>query len=166
MLTDPFNPLIISLKFMKSVLLCSKRSNFTSLLFQHFYFLLILLSFSTVSAKADATGSLKGKVITADGQPAIGITVALKNTTYGALTDADGRYAIGKIKPGNYIIRVSAVGLAPEEQSVTLASGSAQTLDFMLKENASILKEVAITGAKSRYKAMCLPTPLGWTSLC
>jgi iron complex outermembrane receptor protein len=155
MLTDPFNPLIISLKFMKSVLLCSKRSNFTSSLFQHFYFLLIILSFSTFTVRADdgATGSIKGKVTTADGQPAIGITIALKNTTYGSLTDADGRYVIAKIKPGSYTIRVSAVGLAPEEKSVTVASGSTQILDFMLNENASVLKEVAITGAKSRYKA-------------
>src|SRR4051812_24869924 len=96
-------------------LLCSKNFYFT--------FLLLILS---VTGYAQS-GSIKGFVKTADGQPAAAITVGLSGTSKGTITDDKGAYQIIKVKPGTYTIKLSAIGLVSLEQSVTVTSGETAT---------------------------------------
>ena len=63
-------------------------------------------------------GAISGTVSTADGQPAAYVSVLIKNTRKGTITDGDGKFKIKKIKPGNYILFVSLAGYKPFEISV------------------------------------------------
>lgn len=137
---------------MKSASRCTSQSVFTSTFLHIFYILTILLPLSISAAEAPG-GTLKGVVTTADGKPADGITITIKGTNLGTMTNADGQYTINHVKPGTYTVRVSAVGLVTDEKTVTILAGKTQTLNFMLKESFSSLQEVAINASRHRYKA-------------
>jgi iron complex outermembrane receptor protein len=111
--------------------------------------LVSLLSISAVFAQKNAT--IKGTVTTSDNQPAVAVTIGIKNTNMGTITNAFGRFQL-KIKPGKYTISVSSIGLMPEEKQITVDAGATVTVNFMLKEDASQLKEVAISDSKQKYK--------------
>ena len=93
-------------------------------------------------------GSLQGKVTTADGKPAEGITVGIANKKWATATNQQGEYKLTGIKPGSYTIRVTAVGLKPVDKPVTLNDGEILVTDFVLTENHANLQEVVIAASK------------------
>lgn len=115
-------------------------------------------------------GSIKGTVKTSDGKAAAYVSVGLLHTNKGTTTDENGNYLITGVKPGNYTVKVSFVGLKSQELQVNVASGAQAPLDVMLTENASQLNEVVVTGAqqkkplsfgKSDIKPLDLPQSMG-----
>ncbi|GAB3934735.1 TonB-dependent receptor [Mucilaginibacter myungsuensis] len=107
----------------------------------------ITLLFTSATAFAQHTlGTLKGKVITSDNQPAIGVTVQVTGTRYGALTGANGQYNI-KLQPGNYTVDYKALGMLAKQVPVTITAGQTTAQpDIKLEVNAQQLKEVVVTG--------------------
>jgi iron complex outermembrane receptor protein len=93
-------------------------------------------------------GSLQGKVTTADGKPAEGITVGIANKKWATATNQQGEYKLTGIKPGSYTIRVTAVGLKPVDRTVTLNDGEILVTDFILTEDHATLQEVVIAASK------------------
>ncbi|MHA4893330.1 TonB-dependent siderophore receptor [Pedobacter sp. PWIIR3] len=121
--------------------------------------ILLRITFSTLLAMVTLiafgqSGSIKGKVLTADGKAAAGISIALSGTTLGTSTNSNGEYKIGNIKPGSYTLKVSAVGLNTQELSVTVAAKTTATADFTLSENLAQLKEVNISQNKTNRFAV------------
>ncbi|MDQ7948262.1 MAG: TonB-dependent receptor [Pedobacter sp.] len=110
--------------------------------------LLLLLSISTLSL---AQG-IKGKITTADGKPAVYVSVGLKNKNTGTATADDGTYLIQRVKPGTYTLRVSAIGIQAQEKEVVVTAGMLTTVDFVLSENSQSLNEVTVQGLKNKYK--------------
>lgn len=99
-----------------------------------------------LSAFAQTTGSIRGTVKTSDGSPASYVNVGLKEIKKGTTTDEDGSFTLKGIAPGSYTLRISFVGLQPQDKAVTVSAGQATTTDFMLVESASQLDEVEVTG--------------------
>jgi TonB-dependent starch-binding outer membrane protein SusC len=96
---------------------------------------------------AQTSGTLSGTVRSATTrQPIVAAQVEIVGTTLGSVTDANGRYSIGAIPPGEHTVRVSALGYGPGEESVTVPSGQAATVDFDLQISAILLGEVVVTG--------------------
>lgn len=95
-------------------------------------------------------GVLQGKVTTADGKPAEGITVGLAAKRIATATNQQGEYKLTGIKPGNYTIRVTAVGLLTVDKTVTINAGEILVTDFVLNENHATLQEVVIAASKNR----------------
>ncbi|MBD1394209.1 TonB-dependent receptor [Mucilaginibacter glaciei] len=100
--------------------------------------------------------SLSGNVKTSDGKPASFVSVALAGTNKGTMTDDNGYYLIANIKPGNYTLKVSFVGLKTQERQVNVTAGSKNQVDFSISENASQLNEVVITGSQTLNKPVAL----------
>ncbi|HEU4553864.1 MAG TPA: TonB-dependent siderophore receptor [Chitinophaga sp.] len=118
---------------------------------QQFFLAFFLLG--TLAAAAQ-TGAIKGKVLTADGQPAGFVTVGIVGTKIGTITGESGTYQVDRLKPGTHTVRVSAIGLAAQEKQVTVVAGQTVAVaDIILEESASKLKEVVIEGQKTKYKA-------------
>ncbi|WAC41919.1 TonB-dependent receptor [Pedobacter sp. SL55] len=111
----------------------------------------MLLCVFSLSAFAQ-TGTIKGKITTADGQPAGYISVGLKNNNHNTLTDDNGNFSLNKVKSGDYTIRVSAVGIKSQEKNISIKVGETATVNFSLTENNEALKEVTIAGKKNKYK--------------
>ena len=108
---------------------------------------LAALLFSVFSAFGQH-GSIKGTVTTQDGQPAAYVNIVLKEKSYGVTTGDDGAYIINNIKPGNYILVTSFIGLQTYEQPVTVNSGETTVVNITLSESAHELEEVMITDTR------------------
>lgn len=98
-------------------------------------------------------GTVRGRITTSDGRVAPLVTVKLKNTQFGAVSNEDGEYQIKKVPAGNYTIIVSAVGLYPKEKQITITAKGTVVADFSLQENLSQLTEVQVNAHKSTYTA-------------
>ncbi|MCX2475842.1 TonB-dependent receptor [Pedobacter sp. MC2016-05] len=115
------------------------------------FFTLIMLVFLTsgiVSAQSK-NGSVSGSVKTSDGNPAAFVSVGLKNTSKTTQSDESGNFTIKNVAPGNYTIKVSAVGVSAQEKQVSVTAGETATVSFSIAESSSQLKEVAINGYRT-----------------
>ncbi|RSK49462.1 TonB-dependent receptor [Hymenobacter rigui] len=102
-----------------------------------------------LSVQAQQNAAIRGRVTTSDGSPAEAVTVGLKGRSQGAITNNKGEYVIERVRPGQYTLVISAVGLKSEEKAVTVEPGQSATVDFALTENAQQLKEVVISGNRT-----------------
>jgi iron complex outermembrane receptor protein len=118
----------------------------------NFLFFLFSLFLSFAAVAQTKNGAIKGQIKTSDGKPAAYVSVSLDRSNKGTRTDENGNYLIKGIKAGSYTVKVSFVGLQTEEQSVTVNEGNQAVLNFTLKENASKLGEVTVTGVNQHNK--------------
>ncbi|SHF80717.1 TonB-dependent receptor [Pedobacter caeni] len=106
----------------------------------------------TQSFGQTSTGTLKGKVVTSDGHAAAYVSIGFKEIKLGISTDENGEYTISKVKPGNYTLKVKAIGLEPQEKSITIIAAETTTADFTLSENSQKLQEVIVSTGRKKYK--------------
>jgi len=123
-----------------------------------FVFLFVLTT--TSSLMAQQTGSVRGRITTSDGSIAEGVTVKLKGTDLGSVTNEDGQYHIRRVPAGSYTLVVSAVGLYPKEKQISVGEKSNVIADFSLNENQSQLNNVQISGNKRKFKVDKVSTSL------
>lgn len=112
--------------------------------------LLFLMSFYA-SLHAQTGGIIKGKITGSDTIPAEFVTVIIKGTGKGAITDKEGNYEIKNVKKGTYIIQASIAGLKPKAKKIDLKENETMHADFMLEENVSELQTVLVTSNPSKY---------------
>lgn len=110
-----------------------------------------LLFFCALSAFAQERATISGTITLNDGTPAPDISIALRGTAYSAVSGRDGAYEIRNVKPGTYVIRVSAVGVATVEENITLAAGETATKSFTLNETQQQLEEVVIEARANNF---------------
>ncbi len=110
---------------------------------------IILSKSNKVNQNAKAI-QIKGMVKDALGEPLIGVSVLVKGTSNGTVTDLDGKFSLN-VSVGD-ILEFSYVGYAA--QSVTVKN--ANPLDIVLSEDAQALDEVVVTalGIKREAKAL------------
>lgn len=112
---------------------CTRLRLFRTALFAF----LLLAGMATVSA---APLTVSGTVTQAsDGEPLIGVSVLIKGTSQGTMTDIDGNYTL-KADEGATLV-FSYVGYTTREIKVT-----SDRLDVALIENAEVLDEVVVVG--------------------
>lgn len=95
---------------------------------------------------------VSGKVTSSDdGQPLPGVNVALKGTTSGTVTDADGNYKV-QVPNGSAILVFSFIGSATQE----IAVGDRTVIDVQLAPELTQLSEVVVTaqGIQTEKKAL------------
>lgn len=112
----------------------------------------LLLLFVFFTCAYAQTGTIKGKITTADNKPAEGVTVLIKNTVKSAVADNDGQFEINNIMPGSYTLIVSLIGHKDEEQAVTVENGKATSLAINLKLSDKDLNEVVVIANKNSFK--------------
>lgn len=94
------------------------------------------------NTKQLSTGSISGKITDSEGQPLIGVTIAVKNDlSKGTVTDFDGNFVLSGISK-NTLISVSYIGY----QTVELPSNSPQFSNLVLQEDNKLLEEVVVVG--------------------
>ncbi len=95
-------------------------------------------------------GVIKGKVKTADGEPASFVTVGLKDTRKGAITNEDGTFQLKNVKPGIYTVVISFTGTQTIHREVTVAADQTVDVNFALEATSSQLNEVVVDGTRTR----------------
>lgn len=108
--------------------------------------LLLLLSADVLTAAAQPTQQLTGRVVDADTErPLAGATVSLPDLDRGTLTNAEGRYTFDRVPVGRYVIEVRFVGYAPVQvPEVVLGAGQVAVQDVALREVATPLAPVVV----------------------
>lgn len=107
-------------------------------------FLCLLFLAATASAQFTATGTVTDPT----GEPLIGVSIILKGTTRGTVTDIDGVYSLSINEPSATLI-FSYTGFKTLEQEV---SRDAPVADVILSEDIAKLEEVVVTGLASGVK--------------
>ena len=107
---------------------------------------LLILPFFALAGKneTDSLGTISGVVFTSDGQPAAYVTVLIKNTKKGAITNSDGKFEFKKIKKGNYILSASLLGYTPTEISVEVKQNETVLLKIQLQVTYKELQNVIV----------------------
>lgn len=77
------------------------------------------------------------------------ITIALKGTTIGTVTDATGHYFLKNLPEGNFVMEVSSVGYKTIIRSVTLKKGKTLEENFELEEDAIALDGVVVSANRN-----------------
>jgi TonB-dependent starch-binding outer membrane protein SusC len=90
---------------------------------------------------------ITGTVNDEKGNPVTGVTVLVKGTTTGSLTDASGKYSLSNV-PQNATLVFSFVGMQTQE----IAVNNRTLIDVVLKEEAIGLEEVVVVGYGTQRK--------------
>lgn len=109
----------------------------------------ILATFSIVSPALAQKGTVRGGVFDeANGEALLGVTVQVKGTTTGIVTDLEGKFSLN-LDPGVYEIQISYVSFQTITVSgVEIKSGEVTVLpNIMLKEDTQTLEEVVVTAS-------------------
>lgn len=96
-------------------------------------------------------GAVVGRIASRDGGRALqGAIVELVELGRTETTGADGRYRFLGVAPGQYTVRVRYYGFAPEQTTVTVASGQSQTVTLGLRVEAAAVEaeEIVITARR------------------
>lgn len=114
--------------------------------------LLLTIVFSLLSLFAVAQnqkGTVSGNVKTSDNGAAESVTVTLKGTGKVTQTDAKGNFTFKNVTPGNYTLKISAVGANATETQVTVAAGQNSKVDQTINETSAQLNEVGVSTYKT-----------------
>lgn len=111
--------------------------------------LMLLPAVSSLQANPAQDKTISGVVRSAtDNEPLIGVSVLVKGTTNGTITDFDGKYSLS-VKTGDVLV-FSYIGYVT--QGVTITNQT--TLNVTLKEDAETLEEVVVVGYGTMKKKL------------
>lgn len=113
-----------------------------------FFLLLFLACFDPLMAQV----TLKGTITDDQNLPLPGVTVLVKNTFNGTMTDADGTYSIN-VMPADTIV-FSMIGMITQEVVV----GNRTVIDIVLETETTLIDEVVVIGyGTQRAKDLTAP---------
>lgn len=118
------------------------------ILFPLLSFCLMMLTAATSFAQ---TGTIKGKVTLSNDEVADNISVTLKGTKIGTVTDAQGNYEIKNVRPATYTLKASVVGFSSKEEVIIVTSGTEHVANFTLITTSEALTEVFVKGNANKY---------------
>ena len=99
-----------------------------------------------LSSTIPMQGTVSGRVTAVDtGQPLPLVQVQVVGTTFGGLTNAEGRFSIANVPAGQFEIQAQMLGYATTSQTVTVLSGGVATVDFQLPRDVLALDAVVVT---------------------
>ena len=110
----------------------------------HFLILMLFLLSNSIMAQFTVTGL----VADATGEPLIGVSIIVKGTTKGTVSDIEGKYSL-VVPTDPATLEFSYTGFASVTREVTAATAM---LDIVMEDQASILDEVVVTGLASSLK--------------
>ncbi|MBU3856007.1 MAG: TonB-dependent receptor [Candidatus Phocaeicola excrementipullorum] len=103
-----------------------------------FFLMLIASLFLCLSVKAQSGGNISGKVVDALGELA-GVSVVVKGTGNGTITDMTGEFKLSGVKPGD-VLQLSFIGYKTQQIKV----GTQTRFNITMVEDAQTLDEVQV----------------------
>ncbi len=97
------------------------------------------------------SGTIKGRVITSDNQPAPYVTITAAGSSRNAITDEAGFYTLTKVPSGDYELEASFIGYETLKKNVTVAANQTVIADFQITISNSQLQEVIVTNSKNKF---------------
>jgi TonB-linked SusC/RagA family outer membrane protein len=112
-------------------------------------YITLILALVALAGYVQAQTTLKGKVSDEKGEAMIGVSVYIKGTTVGTVTDVEGTYQLN-VPAGSEtgILTFSLIGYTTQEVSMD----NRTDISVVLQEDTKLLSEVIITGYTSQEK--------------
>ena len=104
-------------------------------------------NFNTTEVQVQQGKSVSGKVTDSSGGSLPGVSVVVKGTTTGTITDSNGKYSLSNV-PENTILQFSFVGMKAQE----IAVGNKAVINVALVEDAIGIEEVVAIGYGTQKK--------------
>ena len=103
-----------------------------------------------LSAALHAQVRISGKVTGPDGKGTPAISVVVRGTTSGTVTDGSGNYSFtSNFKNGDYTVDFSGVGFKTTSQALKISGGAAYSVDATMAEDVLRMDEVVVTGVSA-----------------
>jgi TonB-linked SusC/RagA family outer membrane protein len=116
--------------------------------YQKIRLLIAILALAPLAVSLSAQESVvKGNVTDINGEPLIGVSVVLKGTNQGILTDVEGNYIL-PINDNKAVVSFSYVGFLTREEPV----GNRKIINVVLQESIGQLGEVVVVGYGTQRK--------------
>ena len=109
-----------------------------------------------VTSAANGTGGVRGRVLDG-GQPVAGAMVVREGTYDGAVTGADGSFAIDGLPGGAQRLVIEAAGYQTMSITVVVRAGGLVKADANLAAPAVVGEEIVITGTRAPVKRLDSP---------
>lgn len=133
--------------FKSNRILHLKRGVLPALSRQLAFVCLFLVAIVTTTAQTHQT-TLTGVVVDTSGEPLIGVSISIKGTNTGTITNADGKFTISTAIKSTTTLVFSYIGMTPQEIKV----GNQRTFKVELQEDSQQLEDVVVTGFRSISK--------------
>lgn len=99
-------------------------------------------------------GSLSGVIKdAATKETVIGATVKIVGTYLATASDADGKYQIQNIKPGDYTIKITSIGYSEAVYTgIKIEAGKNKVLNIQMTDVSQSIGTVTVYGQKKPYR--------------
>ncbi len=114
-----------------------------------FFGLLIMASIGINVLYAQKTDANIFGDVQAKGEHLPFVSVYLKDTQFGTMTDLSGHYMLTNLPEGEHILVASLMGYKPVERAVSIIKGQSQEINFVMEEQVMSLDDIVITGTKT-----------------
>jgi len=109
---------------------------------------LTLMMFGFTLQAQTTSYTLRGNVTDNIGEQAPGVSVQIKNTNLGEITDFSGNYTLkANLNAGSYTLIFRSLGLTTKEVKITLGTEAEVVTDVVMTSDILGLDEIVITGA-------------------
>jgi len=86
--------------------------------------------------------TIQGRITNAKGEPLPGVTVAIKGTTTGTISDVDGRFKLNVSSDQQVTLEFTAIGFEPQ----TIEVGARREINIVMQDKAVGLNETVVVG--------------------
>ncbi len=100
------------------------------------------------TAVVQQTKTVTGKIIDETGEPLIGVSVSVKGTNNGTITDVDGNYMIAGNIDDKTVLVITYIGMKKQELTI----GSRNRINITMITDAESLDEVVVVGYGTQKK--------------
>lgn len=109
-------------------------------------------------ARAQETGAIAGTIIEGwDGRPLGGVAVTVRGTTLATTSDAQGRFQLGGVPPGDQAVRFSRAGYAAAlVTDVRVIAGQVTTVNGTLRPEFYEMEEYEVTAEVFQEQALTI----------
>lgn len=108
---------------------------------------ILITTSDDASNDGEQQDGVNGNVTDDNGEPLPGVTVIIKGTTHGTVTDINGNFQLTDVTPNN-VLQFSFVGMMSQE----IAVGNKKTFTIEMKADAIGIEEVVAVGYGSQKK--------------
>lgn len=90
------------------------------------------------------SATVSGRVINAEGKPASDVGISIDADGASTLSDSEGSFTLGGIRPGTRWLVVRKIGHEPRRAAVDVRPGEVLAMDLVLGNAVTLLKEVTV----------------------
>ena len=123
----------------------------------------LLFIFFTFSAFGQSTGTIKGRVVSGDGQPLADLVIKIENSLLQTQSHQDGSFTLSEVPVGSIELTVSGGGFVPQKRSLTITSNKIVQADFQmekLQESVDVVASLKEYHVEESNSALRLSAPI------